>query len=55
VRTSDIPQPAGERAGLPEAMLLDGPPEGADLMLQRVLRRIRAEASRRAGRSASRS
>ncbi|WP_433129562.1 anti-sigma factor family protein [Micromonospora sp. CA-240977] len=30
---------------VPEAMLLDGPPEGGDLMLQRTLRQIRGESS----------
>jgi len=32
---------------VPEAMLLDGPPEGGDLLLQRTLRQIRTEASGR--------
>jgi anti-sigma factor RsiW len=32
---------------VPEAMLLDGPPEDADLLLQRTLRQIRNEASGR--------
>lgn len=38
---------------VPEAMLLDGPPEDADLLLQRTLRQIRTESSgRRQRRSA---
>jgi hypothetical protein len=38
---------------VPEAMLLDGPPEGGDLLLQRTLRQIRDEsAGRRHRRSA---
>jgi Putative zinc-finger len=32
---------------VPEAMLLDGPPEDADLLLQRTLRQVRDEASGR--------
>jgi anti-sigma factor RsiW len=32
---------------VPEAMLLDGPPDDADLLLQRTLREIRAESSGR--------
>jgi anti-sigma factor RsiW len=32
---------------VPEAMLLDGPPEDADLLLQRTLRQVRGEASGR--------
>jgi hypothetical protein len=32
---------------VPEAMLLDGPPEGGDLLLQRTLRQIRDESSGR--------
>lgn len=32
---------------VPEAMLLDGPPEGGDLLLQRTLRQVRAETSGR--------
>ncbi|RKR86328.1 putative zinc finger protein [Micromonospora pisi] len=32
---------------VPEAMLLDGPPEGGDLLLQRTLRQIRAESGGR--------
>ncbi|MEU4470090.1 zf-HC2 domain-containing protein [Micromonospora sp. NPDC023888] len=32
---------------VPEAMLLDGPPEGGDLMLQRTLRQIRSESAGR--------
>ncbi|WP_201787316.1 hypothetical protein [Actinoplanes sp. TFC3] len=39
----NAPEPGGEHAELSEAMLLDGPPEGADLLLQRTLRRIRSE------------
>ncbi|MET7862882.1 anti-sigma factor family protein [Micromonospora taraxaci] len=30
---------------VPEAMLLDGPPEGGDLLLQRTLRQVRGESS----------
>ena len=30
---------------VPEALLLDGPPEGGDLLLQRTLRQVRAESS----------
>ncbi|MGK5737889.1 zf-HC2 domain-containing protein [Micromonospora sp. URMC 103] len=32
---------------VPEAMLLDGPPEGGDLLLQRTLRQIRSESAGR--------
>ncbi|MEH0927168.1 anti-sigma factor [Micromonospora sp. CPCC 205558] len=32
---------------VPEAMLLDGPPEGGDLLLQRTLRQVRSESSGR--------
>ena len=32
---------------VPEAMLLDGPPDGADLLLQRTFREMRAESSGR--------
>jgi len=32
---------------VPEAMLLDGPPEGGDLLLQRTVRQVRAETSGR--------
>ncbi|MEV4199612.1 anti-sigma factor [Micromonospora globbae] len=32
---------------VPEAMLLDGPPEGGDLLLQRTLRQIRGESAAR--------
>ncbi|MFY1671595.1 anti-sigma factor family protein [Plantactinospora sp. WMMB334] len=32
---------------VPEAMLLDGPPEGGDLLLQRTLRQVRGESSGR--------
>jgi RNA polymerase sigma-70 factor (ECF subfamily) len=32
---------------VPEAMLLDGPPEGGDLLLQRTLRQVRAETTGR--------
>ena len=32
---------------VPEAMLLDGPPEGGDLLLQRTLRQIRDESAGR--------
>ncbi|MFC0507068.1 anti-sigma factor [Micromonospora costi] len=32
---------------VPEAMLLDGPPEGGDLLLQRTLRQVRRESSGR--------
>jgi Putative zinc-finger len=32
---------------VPEAMLLDGPPEGGDLLLQRTLRQVRTETSGR--------
>nr|WP_296069888.1 zf-HC2 domain-containing protein [uncultured Actinoplanes sp.] len=32
---------------VPEAMMLDGPPEGGDLLLQRTLRQIRSEATGR--------
>jgi anti-sigma factor RsiW len=32
---------------VPEVMLLDGPPEGADLLLQRTLRQVRTETSHR--------
>jgi hypothetical protein len=34
-------------AAVPEAMLIDGPPEDADLLLQRTLRQIRGESSGR--------
>jgi hypothetical protein len=38
---------------VPPEMLLDGPPDGADLLLQRTLRQVRSEASRaRGGRGA---
>ncbi|MER7440383.1 anti-sigma factor family protein [Micromonospora avicenniae] len=32
---------------VPDAMLLDGPPEGGDLMLQRTLRQVRSESTGR--------
>ncbi|TYB95395.1 anti-sigma factor [Micromonospora sp. WP24] len=32
---------------VPDAMLLDGPPEGGDLLLQRTLRQVRSESSGR--------
>ncbi|MGW4464944.1 anti-sigma factor family protein [Micromonospora sp. NPDC004704] len=35
---------------VPDAMLLDGPPEGGDLLLQRTLRQIRTESSGRRNR-----
>ena len=38
---------AAALAAVPEAMLLDGPPEGGDLLLQRTLRQVRAETSGR--------
>src|SRR4051794_32725389 len=34
-------------AAVPEAMTLDGPPEGGDLLLQRTLRQVRSESSGR--------
>jgi hypothetical protein len=39
---------------VPEAMLLDGPPEDADLLLQRTLRQIRAESAGRRHRRTAR-
>ncbi|AGL18007.1 hypothetical protein [Actinoplanes sp. N902-109] len=47
VGTPEFPDRDGERAGLADAMRLDGPPDGGDLLLQRALRRIRAETGRR--------
>ncbi|MFC3503334.1 anti-sigma factor family protein [Micromonospora krabiensis] len=37
----------GALQAVPEAMLLDGPPEGGDLLLQRTLRQVRSESSGR--------
>lgn len=36
---------AGALGGVPDVMLLDGPPEDGDLLLQRTLRQIRGEAA----------
>ncbi len=46
MRLPDDSGPDGDRAARAEAMRLDGPPDGGDLLLRRALRRIREEATR---------